>query len=30
MEIRPIDFHQMGTIEYDITHYQPTCSRRSR
>jgi phenylalanine-4-hydroxylase len=23
MEIRPIDFHQMGTIEYDITHYQP-------
>ena len=22
MEIRPIDFHQMGTIEYDITHYQ--------
>ncbi len=24
MEIRPIDFHQMGTIEYDITHYQET------
>jgi phenylalanine-4-hydroxylase len=23
MEIRPIDFHQMGTIEYDITKYQP-------
>ena len=23
MEIRPIDFHEMGTIEYDITHYQP-------
>jgi phenylalanine-4-hydroxylase len=23
MEIRPLDFHQMGTIEYDITHYQP-------
>jgi phenylalanine-4-hydroxylase len=23
MEIRPIDFHQMGTIDYDITHYQP-------
>ncbi len=22
MEIRPLDFHQMGTIEYDITHYQ--------
>ncbi len=22
MEIRPIDFHQMGTIDYDITHYQ--------
>jgi phenylalanine-4-hydroxylase len=24
MEIRPLDFHEMGTIEYDITHYQPT------
>ena len=24
MEIRPLDFHQMGTIEYDITHYQET------
>lgn len=23
MEIRPLDFHEMGTIEYDITHYQP-------
>ena len=23
MDIRPLDFHQMGTIEYDITHYQP-------
>jgi phenylalanine-4-hydroxylase len=23
MEIRPIDFHQMGTIDYDITKYQP-------
>jgi len=23
-EIRPLDFHEMGTIEYDITHYQPT------
>jgi phenylalanine-4-hydroxylase len=22
MEIRPLDFHQMGTIDYDITHYQ--------
>ncbi|ACQ81820.1 Tyrosine 3-monooxygenase [Beutenbergia cavernae DSM 12333] len=22
--IRPIDFHAMGTVEYDITHYQPT------
>jgi phenylalanine-4-hydroxylase len=22
MDIRPLDFHQMGTIEYDITHYQ--------
>ena len=24
MEIRSLDFHQMGTIDYDITHYQPT------
>ena len=24
MEIRPIDFHEMGTIDYDITKYQPT------
>jgi phenylalanine-4-hydroxylase len=23
MEIRPIDFHTMATIEYDITKYQP-------
>ncbi len=23
MEIRPIDFHEMGTIDYDITKYQP-------
>jgi phenylalanine-4-hydroxylase len=23
MEIRPLDFHAMGTLEYDITHYQP-------
>jgi phenylalanine-4-hydroxylase len=23
MEIRPIDFHQMGTVDYDITKYQP-------
>ncbi len=23
MEIRPIDFLEMGTIEYDITKYQP-------
>jgi phenylalanine-4-hydroxylase len=23
MEIRPLDFAQMATIEYDITHYQP-------
>jgi phenylalanine-4-hydroxylase len=22
-EIRPIDFHEMATLEYDITHYQP-------
>jgi phenylalanine-4-hydroxylase len=23
MEIRPIDYLEMGTIDYDITHYQP-------
>ena len=23
MEIRPLDFHAMATIEYDITKYQP-------
>jgi phenylalanine-4-hydroxylase len=23
MQIRPIDFHAMGTIDYDITKYQP-------
>lgn len=22
-DIRPIDFHEMGTFDYDITHYQP-------
>lgn len=22
-EIRPLDFHEMGTFDYDITHYQP-------
>ena len=22
-EIRPLDFAQMATLEYDITHYQP-------
>ena len=22
-EIRPLDFHAMATLEYDITHYQP-------
>ena len=22
-DIRPLDFHTMGTLEYDITHYQP-------
>lgn len=22
-EVRPLDFHQMGTLAYDITHYQP-------
>lgn len=24
MQIRPLDFHEMGTIDYDITHYQET------
>jgi len=23
MQIRPLDFHEMGTIDYDITKYQP-------
>jgi phenylalanine-4-hydroxylase len=23
VEIRPLDFHEMGMLEYDITHYQP-------
>jgi phenylalanine-4-hydroxylase len=27
MEIRPIDLAEMGTIEYDITHYQPVLYR---
>ena len=22
-EVRPVDFHAMATLEYDITHYQP-------
>ena len=22
-EVRPLDFHEMATLEYDITHYQP-------
>jgi phenylalanine-4-hydroxylase len=22
-DVRPLDFHQMGTFDYDITHYQP-------
>jgi phenylalanine-4-hydroxylase len=22
-EVRPVDFHEMATLEYDITHYQP-------
>lgn len=22
-DVRPIDFHEMGTFDYDITHYQP-------
>lgn len=24
MTIKPLDFHEMGTIDYDITHYQDT------
>jgi phenylalanine-4-hydroxylase len=27
MEIRPIDLAEMGTIDYDITHYQPVLYR---
>ena len=27
MEIRPLDFHQMATIDYDITKYQPAAVR---
>ncbi|MDQ4114578.1 MAG: phenylalanine 4-monooxygenase, partial [Actinomycetota bacterium] len=23
VEVRPIDFAQMATVDYDITHYQP-------
>jgi phenylalanine-4-hydroxylase len=23
MEIRPLNFYEMGTLDYDITHYQP-------
>ncbi len=23
VEIRPLNFHEMGTLDYDITHYQP-------
>jgi phenylalanine-4-hydroxylase len=23
MEIRPLNFYEMGTLEYDITRYQP-------
>ena len=22
-DVRPLDFHAMATLEYDITHYQP-------
>ncbi len=22
-EVRPVDFHEMATLDYDITHYQP-------
>ena len=28
MEIRPIDYLEMGTIDYDITHYQPVLYAR--
>jgi phenylalanine-4-hydroxylase len=27
MEIRPLDLHQMGTLNYDITAYQPILFR---
>jgi phenylalanine-4-hydroxylase len=27
MEIRPLDLHQMGTLNYDITAYQPVLFR---
>ena len=30
MEIRPLDFLEMGTLEYDITHYQPVLFAPSR
>jgi phenylalanine-4-hydroxylase len=27
MELRPLDLRQMGTVDYDITHYQPVLYR---
>jgi phenylalanine-4-hydroxylase len=27
MELRPLDLHEMGTVDYDITHYQPVLYR---
>jgi phenylalanine-4-hydroxylase len=27
MDIRPLDLHQMGTLNYDITAYQPVLFR---
>ena len=30
MEIRPLDFAEMGTIDYDITKYQPVLYARRR
>ena len=27
MELRPIDLTEMGTADYDITHYQPVLYR---
>ena len=27
MELRPLDLAEMGTVDYDITHYQPVLYR---